>query len=144
MSDALKAVHEGLDAFNAHDEERIRAGYAPDAIFEGPGDVRLEGPEAITGYAMSWLNAFPDARMNIHHEAASGDWVFVRATFEGTHENPLPGPEGEIPPTHKHLVGRAAQAWRVAGGKIAEEHLYYDQMQVLTQLGLVPEAATTA
>ena len=32
--------------------------------------------------------------------------------------------------------------FRVRDGKIVEEHLYYDQVQVLTQLGLMPEAVT--
>jgi hypothetical protein len=34
--------------------------------------------------------------------------------------------------------------FRVSGGKIVEEHLYFDQVQVLTQLGLMPEPAAIA
>jgi ketosteroid isomerase-like protein len=34
--------------------------------------------------------------------------------------------------------------FRVRDGKIVEEHLYFDQVQVLTQLGLMPEPAATA
>jgi hypothetical protein len=30
----------------------------------------------------------------------------------------------------------------VQDGKIAEEHIYFDQLEILSQLGLVPEAAT--
>ena len=57
MADAKQVADEAVAAFNAHDEQRFRALYADDSFFEAPGDVRLEGPEAITGYAMAWLNA---------------------------------------------------------------------------------------
>ena len=47
---------------NAHDEKRLRATYADDAVLEAPGPLRLKGRGA-TEYAMVWLRAFPDARM---------------------------------------------------------------------------------
>jgi hypothetical protein len=31
---------------------------------------------------------------------------------------------------------------RIENGKIVEERLYFDQLEILTQLGLVPEPAT--
>lgn len=44
-------------------------------------------------------------------------------TFEGTHEEPLAGPEGEIPATNRQLVGRGVEVLRVKGGKIVEDNL---------------------
>ena len=34
------------------------------------------------------------------------------------------------------------QIFRVEGGKVVDTRLYFDQVQVLTQLGLMPETAT--
>jgi ketosteroid isomerase-like protein len=68
----------------------------------------------------------------------------VQITFTGTHTDTLSGPEGDISATNRPVTGRASQLFRVEGGKIVEEHLYYDQVQLLTQLGLMPEPATTA
>jgi steroid delta-isomerase-like uncharacterized protein len=130
-----------LAAFNAHDEEGIRSTYAEDALFEAPGDVRLEGADAIVEYAMTWLRAFPDARMRIETEVADGEWVVQRFLFEGTHEDVLAAPTGRIPATGRHLVGRGVEVTRVQGGEITEDYLYFDQVQVLTQLGLMPELA---
>jgi steroid delta-isomerase-like uncharacterized protein len=144
MGESLRITQEALDAFNAHDEERIRAGYAPNAVFEAPGDIRLEGPEAITDYAMGWLAAFPDARVTVDEQIEAGEWVVYRCVFEGTHENAMQTPEGEVPATHRRVKGRAAELCRVENGKIAAEYLYYDQMEILTQLGLVPETSATA
>jgi hypothetical protein len=59
----------------------------------------------------------------------------------GTHEDTLMSPAGEITPTHKTLNGRAVQIFRVDGDTIAATRLYFDQVQVMTQLGLMPEPA---
>jgi steroid delta-isomerase-like uncharacterized protein len=128
-----------LEAFNAHDEEALRAPYADDAILEAPGDVRLEGADATVEYAMTWLRAFPDARIKIETGIAQGEWVVQRFLFEGTHEGVLPGPMGDIGPTGRQLVGRGVQVIRIQGGEITENYLYFDQVQVLTQLGSMPE-----
>ena len=142
MADTEAISIAATEAFNAHDEERMRALYAENAVFEAPGDVRLEGPEAITAYAMSWLNAFPDAKLVLHNRVVAGEWAVDEFTFEGTHEDTLSGPGGDVPATHRSLSGRGIEIVRVQDGKIVEDHLYFDQVQVLTQLGLMPEPAT--
>jgi steroid delta-isomerase-like uncharacterized protein len=129
------------EAFNAHDEGALRSFLAADVLFEAPGDIRLEGAEATLEYAMSWLRAFPDSQMTVQTEVADGDWVVQRFVFEGTHEGTLVTPIGEIPATGRRLVGRGVEVTRISGDEITEDYLYFDQMQVLTQLGLVPELA---
>lgn len=141
MASAQETAAKFVDAFNAHDEARLRELNAENAVFEAPGDVRVEGREATTQYAMAWLNAFPDARLTINNELVSGDWVVQEFTFEGTHEGTLNSPAGEIPPTGRQLKGRGVQIIRVEGDTAADTRLYFDQVQVMTQLGLMPEAA---
>jgi len=141
MADARAVGAEFVDAFNAHDEARIRELNSENTVFEAPGDVHVEGREPATQYAMAWLNAFPDARITVHNELASADWVAQEFTFEGTHEDTLSGPGGEIPATHRRLKGRGVQIFRVENDAVADTRLYFDQVQVLTQLGLMPEAA---
>jgi predicted ester cyclase len=141
MADARQVGADFVAAFNDHDENRIRELNSENTIFEGPGDVHLEGREAATQYAMAWLNAFPDARLTIKNELVAGDWVAQEFTFEGTHEGVLTGPAGEIPATGRRLQGRGVQVFRVEGDAVADTRLYFDQVQVLTQLGLMPEPA---
>jgi predicted ester cyclase len=131
-----------VEAFNAHDEGTIRSLSADDARIEAPGDISLEGVDAFTQYAMSWLNAFPDARLTVHNEVEAGDWVAQEFTFAGTHQGTLPSPAGDIPATNRSLSGRGVQLLRAQGDKLAEAHLYFDQVQVMTQLGLMPEPTT--
>jgi predicted ester cyclase len=145
MADAQAVGAQFIQAFNAHDEDRIRELNAKNAMLEAPGDVSLQGRDATTEYAMSWLNAFPDAQITVHHELIAGDWVVQEFTFTGTHTAPMQSPMGEIPPTNRSLKGRGVQVYRVEGEAVADTRLYFDQMEVITQLGLMPEvSAATA
>jgi predicted ester cyclase len=142
MASAQEIGQRFVDAFNAHDEPKIRELNGENAVVDAPGDVHVEGRDAATEYAMTWLRAFPDGRITIKSEVASGEWIAQEFTFEGTHEDTLSSPAGDIPPTHKRLNGRGVQILRVAGDTVVDTRLYFDQVQVLTQLGLMPEPAT--
>jgi steroid delta-isomerase-like uncharacterized protein len=142
MADARQLGAKFVDAFNAHDEARIRELNGENVVFEAPGEIRLEGRDAATEYAMAWLRAFPDARLTVTNELADGDWVAQEFTFEGTHEDTLSSPSGDIPATHKRLDGRGVQIFKVDGEFVTETRLYFDQVDVMTQLGLMPEPAS--
>jgi predicted ester cyclase len=144
MADAREIATQFVDAFNAHDEARMHSLTAESSVMEAPGDVRVEGAEAVTAYAMGWINAFSDAKLTIHNEIVQGDWIAQQFTFEGTHDAVLASPAGEIPPTQRRVSGRGVQLLRVDGELLAETQLYFDQVQVMTQLGLMPEPAQPA
>ena len=144
MSDTRTAFDAWINAFNTHDEAAIRAATADDCVFEGPGGVRLEGGDAVTGYAMVWLNAFSDAQLVVDTVAVDGDWVAHTGVFKGTHDGTLASPDGDVPATGRRLEGRCSQFVRFQDGRSVEEHLYFDQMDIVTQLGLMPEAAGAA
>jgi len=139
MGKASRIASDWVAAFNDHDEEKLRALAADNAIIEAPGEVRLEGGDATTGYATGWLRAFPDAKITVHDALESGDWVVQPFTFKGTHTETLASPSGDIPATNRTLVGRAVQLVRVDEDAIVETQLYFDQVQILEQLGLMPE-----
>ncbi len=132
-----------VEAFNAHDESAIRAIHATNIKFEAPGGVRLEGTEAVTGYAMTWLTGFPDAKIIVRNQVVSDPWLVQEFTLQGTHKAALNGPAGLIPPTGKRVDSRAVSVARYENGQIAEARLYFDQTEVMTQLGLMPELAAT-
>ena len=141
MAEPAAVVERWLDAFNRHDEGGIRAVTAPDARQVAPPDVVLEGEPAVTAYSMAWASAFPDAQLRVHHRTVDGDTVVLEFTFDGTHRATLSTPAGEVPPTDRRLSGRAAMALAVRGEAVAEFRLYFDQVQVMTQLGLMASAA---
>jgi steroid delta-isomerase-like uncharacterized protein len=142
MADTKSVADAAISTFNDHDEAAIRALYADDAVFEAPGDVRVEGANACAEYVLAWQRAFPDAKLVLHHETIAGNTAVQEFTFEGTHTDTLASPMGDIPATGRSLVGRGCEVIEVADGKIASFRLYFDQVQVMSQLGLMPEPAT--
>jgi ketosteroid isomerase-like protein len=62
--------------------------------------------------------------------------------MEGTNTGPLEGPMGTVQPTHRKVSSKGVQIFRIENGKIAETRLYFDLLDQMTQLGLVPAPAT--
>jgi ketosteroid isomerase-like protein len=61
----------------------------------------------------------------------------------GTHTAPLPMSSGEsIPPTGKQIRVRDCDVATVEGGLVTSHNFYFDQMEFLGQLGLLPEMPT--
>ena len=141
MGEARHVAEEFVEAFNAHDEARLHSLDREDVVFEGPGNVKLTGTDATTDYAMAWIRAFPDARMTVHNTVAAEGWAVQEFTFEGTHEDTLSGPGRRDPGHIPSTSGRSVQIRTVEGGKIADVRLYFDQVDVMTQLGVMPAVA---
>ncbi len=141
MADARGVGAKFVDALNAHDEQRIRELHTENAVLEAPGDVRVSGRDAVAEYGMAWLRAFPDARITVRHALEAGDWAVQEFAFDGTHDDTLRTPGSAIPATHRHFSGRGVQLLRIEGDRVADTRLYFDQVEVLTQLGVLPAAA---
>ena len=139
MSNLESFAQGWIDAFNSHDAERIAGLYADSCFMVGPPDLRLDGKDACVGYALSWLRAFPDARIEPRNTVLADPWVVMEFTFRGTHSDTLVSPAGEIPATNRAIEGRGVQVVCVENGRATEFQLYFDQVQLLTQLGLMPE-----
>jgi ketosteroid isomerase-like protein len=57
----------------------------------------------------------------------------------GTHAGLLRSPDGaEVPATGKQFDFPFVGVFRVEGGKIRSIRIYYDQLELLMQLGLIP------
>jgi hypothetical protein len=58
----------------------------------------------------------------------------------GSNTGPLPGPSGgSIPATGRQVRVRSCDVVTVKGGLITQHRFYYDQMEFLDQLGLLPQ-----
>src|SRR6516225_4904822 len=58
--------------------------------------------------------------------------------FRGTHNGVLHAPAGDIGPTGKSIEFRWAAIYRTEGDQLASEHLFFDQLDFLGQLGIGP------
>jgi len=143
MAEAKDSAARFVEAFNSHNESAIRAFYADNVKLGAPG-FKVEGPEAATKHAMGWLNGFPDGRMTVENTIACDSWIVQEVVMEGTNTGVLEGPAGSIQPTVKHRTLKGASIVRYQDGLIVSVNLYYDQLEMLTQLGLKPAPALAA
>jgi predicted ester cyclase len=138
MIEAKAVVERAANAFNAHDAEAIARVTAPDAEGTAPGDVKFKGPQAGKEFNQNFINAFPDAHVEIKKTVAQGNNVVVHGVFTGTHNGTLKSPMGEIPATGKKVKGEYIQIFEVDRGLIKKADMLYDQVHLMTQLGLAP------
>jgi predicted ester cyclase len=144
MTEVRESAARFIKAFNAHDEDAMRRLTHPNATFTAPGDVHLRGVEA-TRYAMQWLKACPDGKLTVRNELISGQWVVEEVTFEGTHRGPLASPVvGLVAATGKRIAIKAVLITRYESDLALEARICFDQVDVLTQLGVMPALAAAA
>jgi len=141
MTESKDTTARFVAAFNAHDEKALNELHSDDIKFNAPGGFKATNAKDATAYAMTWLKAFPDGKMTVRTELTSGPWVVQEVAMEGTHTAPLESPTGTIAPTYKKVVGYGVQLLRVENGKIAEARIYFDQLDQMSQLGLIPAPA---
>lgn len=82
----------------------------------------------------SFLTTFPDQHVAIEQLIAEGDLVAALATYSGTQT----GPMGEFPATGKRAEIPFLSIFRIEDGQIAELWVEWDNVAMLTQLGLFP------
>jgi ketosteroid isomerase-like protein len=131
MDRATQAVLEG-------DLERLREIYAPDVVVSTPDAGTLDGIDAFIGWNRAFIDAFSDRNYRSERALETQECAIDQGEFIGTHTMPLQLPDGQsVPPTGKQLRLRAVDIATVANGRIVRHDFYFDQLDMLTQLGLM-------
>ena len=87
------------------------------------------------------VDQWPD-REAIVYSAYDDMGIAARWTFAGTHTAPLSLPDGrELAPTGMRIEIRGMEYCLMRDGKLVVNTLYYDNVAVAAQLGLLPELA---
>ena len=137
MADVMELARQHDEAFNAHDADGRRAIEAREIEFVMPGGMSLRGHENVMQVVQAFWEALPDGRITPDDQFAAGDVVVAEGTLAGTHAGPFRTPSGEIPPTGNAVTLRYATIKRFRDGRLVSEHLYFDQLEFLQQLGAV-------
>lgn len=103
-----------------------------------PSAGRLRGLAAFKDYLQAFQRAFPDGKLVLKSAIEAGNKVAVEGVYVGTHSGPLQSPRGEIPATNRALNLDMADVFEVEGDRIVRHRVYYDQVQFMSQLGLMP------
>jgi steroid delta-isomerase-like uncharacterized protein len=131
-----------VERYNALDLDGVMALYAEDAV-QIMRDGTYEGWDTIRDRLAQELNAFPDVTHTVRSFVEQGDAFCDEWTFAGTHTGTLVLPDGsELAATGRRIEVKGMEYCQVRDGKLIVNTLYYDNLSVLAQLGLIPEAAT--
>ena len=144
MSDLKDIGARGNAAFNAHDADTLATLDDPNVVTTIPspsGRSELRGRDAAKQYNQSWFTAFPDAKTTVTNEVIGGDSLVQEGTFQGTNTGPWKSEAGEMPATSKTVKGHYVLVTKVRNDQIVTRNLYFDQVELMTQLGLMPEPA---
>jgi limonene-1,2-epoxide hydrolase len=135
--DTRSLIERDIELWNARDREGWMAGRDLHRLeIQAPGGPRLTGREAAETIWNMYNEAFPDNRLDIIaiHADDRGGVHEGRAT--GTHTGTLRGPAGEIAATGRSADMRFCGVYEIDEGKITSFHLYFDQAELMSQLGL--------
>ncbi len=140
VEENLQKIDASIEAFNDHDVERFAGLRAESHVFQAPDlPEPLKGREALREYLQGFVDAFPDGQVEKLRAFGQGDWAVVEFAFTGTNSGPLPGPGGKaIPATNKPVRFVERIVLKFEDGEITAEHHYWDQLGLMSQLGLAP------
>jgi carboxymethylenebutenolidase len=82
----------------------------------------------------------PDTEMTPVSRTIGDDQIVDEMVFKFTHTIPMDWILPGIPPTGKRVEVPLVAIVRVRNGKVAHEHIYWDQASVLVQIGLLDAA----
>jgi carboxymethylenebutenolidase len=130
------------DEFATRDTEATLATMVPDAyVNHVPVLTGGSGIDALRGfYSRDFIPAMPpDTKITPVSRTVGDDQVVDEMIFSFTHTQPMPWILPNVPPTNKHVRIPLVAIVKFRDGKLAHEHIYWDQASVLKQIGLLTD-----
>ena len=131
-----------IEAVNARDLDALDAIVAADVVRHSAATtgVAVRSLADFKTFLEGDFAAVPDSTITVEHLLAEDDLVAVHAVYAGTQR----GPMGPFPASGKRVEGPFLSVLRVEDGKIAEMWVEWDNLDMLRQLGHLPDMAATA
>jgi steroid delta-isomerase-like uncharacterized protein len=124
-----------LEAFNEGDWDAFREQIADDVVYVESGTGRrIEGAEPYIALCQGWRRALPDVRGVVLRELADGPVTAQEVAWSGTHDGPLPTPNGDIPATGRPVSLEATLWVEVRDDAVTEVHHHLDVMALMAQI----------
>lgn len=143
MGEAREVLDRFNEAFLAGDLEAAANCYAEDAVAVTPDQGEITGRGQIVQYMKDFVDAFPDADYELLNRFDLENTAIDEGYFVGTHTAALPLPNGEnIAATGIRVRLRECDIVTVEDGSITSHRFYWNQMDFLSQLGLLESSAT--
>jgi steroid delta-isomerase-like uncharacterized protein len=136
-SSKVEAHRAGHEAFNRRDFAAMTGRYAETIAWtdHAQGRTFRTPREFRDDFLAGWVMSSRDIRVTDPRYVDAGQTVVCTFTAAGTHDGPL----GPFPATGKEFALPLCEMWHFdSSGRVVGGDLYYDQVSLLTQLGLMP------
>lgn len=127
----------GHEAFNERDFEAMTKRYAHTIAWtdHAQGRTFRTPQEFRDDFLDGWVKSSRDIRITGARYLDAGPAAVCTFTVAGTHD----GPFGPFPATGREFALPLCEVWQFdSGGRVVGGDLYYDQLSLLMQLGLMP------
>ncbi|MGH3344752.1 MAG: ester cyclase [Carbonactinosporaceae bacterium] len=140
MGQAREVMDRLTEAIFKKDLDTAASLYASDAVAVTPDQGELNGREQIVEYLRGFVDACPDAAYESIQQHESGNVAIDEGYLVGTNTAPLRLPTGDnLPATGRSLRVRGCDLAVVENGVVTRHRFYFDQMELLGQLGLLEQ-----
>ena len=124
------------DGFNAGNLAAFDEMLAPAFVNHDPANPTVRDRDGLKQYWAALCAGFPDQHTVAEDVIAEGDKVVKRARAQLTHTGTFNG----LPPTGKRVTAESISIYRLVDGRITEIWWGYDNLSILQQLGVIPQA----
>lgn len=137
MSQLHALVEKHYHQINTQNFDDASEIFSSDVETAAPGAPLMRGIEPFVAYGKAFVAAFPDGQIKLDSAIESGDTIIVEGHFTGTNTGPVQGPAGEMPATGRSIDLPFADVFQVKDGHVVSHRIYFDQLGMLAQLGLM-------
>ena len=135
-------THNWADAWNSHDIGKVLALFAKDVQIDQPENTKPLDYEAARKFFRMIFTAYPDFHVTVVEAIVDGRSAVSVERVTGTWTGPFVNPNtGKVTPGNgRHFDHPGAMVLLYdANGKIRHVSIYWDQLTVDRQLGIVPK-----
>jgi steroid delta-isomerase-like uncharacterized protein len=137
----VETYRAGHHAFNQRDFEAMVKHYADSISWtDRARGLTFRTPQEFKNvFLAGWVEASRDIRITDPNYIDAGQTVVCTFTVVGTHDGRL----GPFPASSKAFALSLCEMWHFdSSGRVVGGDLYYDQVSLLMQLGLMPHPST--
>ena len=140
MSAYQELLDHYVERYNAGDLDAVIDLYAEDAVQIMPDGI-FEGRSAIRERLTREYGGLTEFDWKVTSFVEQGDLFADEWTFVAKHTGTFELPDGtKLPATGRRVEVRGMELVKMRDGKIVVDNLYYDNLAILAQLGLVPQS----
>jgi steroid delta-isomerase-like uncharacterized protein len=127
-------VRRMFDRIVRGDVQDVAQIFAPDWVNIDTALPPMKGIQGAKQLLTLFSTAFPGCRLDFIQLVGEGNEIAAHFSFSGTHK----GAFLNVPPTGKSFNVTGTGIFRLKDGKLVENHVVFDALGLMQQLGVVP------